>query len=1118
MAGDGIPRCFVAFPSGTRSINNVLSVGSVVVAPCSGDEGVLNNTRMFLKTGTAQGGGGPEFKACDSWPKLSKAFREHGLDWENLVYVGDDGEEHNAMHILSANPLEGVGKKRKTFLPPPAVSQWAEGIAASLLPPLLPSPTSTRPQVMYGEEEAGDEEADGEQRENATLELDSLFDKTPLLEAEAGGGGGDYLTGSNPYFGLLTAQPPLPIDNGNSACPPDFRDECLELLSSERPGNPMPHQLQGAHWLHLLHRSGRPGAILADSPGVGKTLQILLFVLMHPGTDLHGSADVNRATLVACPDSIVEQWMGEAKKWAPSTFKCRTFEGGAIEEGVDMLVIGFSKLMQELHKLAAAPRATRRHAKAPLPTSPLACGFVRIVLDEVQICKGNTALALHHIPTLRRVVASGTPADDLSSLKHLLRFVLPDFEGVRTDVEALFRDRSIAPPSESLAAVLAALRGTCMYRPDAGERMKASIPVIRTDVLYDPSPLEVAMRKACREYMVTTRNVVHLGNGLFRGDEMHVKLGLVAEVRDQMKENMQRHASEQCSQALSLAFPPPAGARSTTDNFVEDYLSHVLSPGDVATILRNNEAISAFRNGLECATEVAMDNGVLQFMRPSPPLPHRACDVMTLSIISDVFVTEESRRNFGEHLQSVRQAEDNAVSVMQAWSGGGYTFAKARDDSMRKRVKSLMLRKQVLRLMECIGTKVVCSLCFLRALAIQKDMTILYSLVLPFLGLNANEDGFRLHALQRILDPDINANELRCASAVRSVTHFAASMVQCSVDHPCTSADPRAYIQADAARDRCVDEFRARITVGMLKVWSGSDDSAKQYMQDVALLHQASLHLTLVRIIEAVSTRNHARLDERLRPYFPIDPSSCPLNEAFSAFLTRSLKRHFYGRTEWTMSIFGTMLNTTRGSRLSQLDVLPPPWSAEDAGRRLCAWRSLQDAMRAVHGIPACINASRAEQAVSLRAASEEGGGTPLVIPDSVWRVPLDPMMSDTKTTRFLQLVLNRLDDTSVVVFCATKQRCNDLALLLGGLEGHTVSCFTLKKKKDGDVCKFLESDRGVLFIDLSTSSAGLTLVTSNVLIFFDDPGTAAQREQAEARVRRTGQTRPVEIFSFEEA
>ena len=174
--------------------------------------------------------------------------------------------------------------------------------------------------------------------------------------------------------------------------------------------------------------------------------------------------------------------------------------------------------------------------------------------------------------------------------------------------------------------------------------------------------------------------------------------------------------------------------------------------------------------------------------------------------------------------------------------------------------------------------------------------------------------------------------------------------------------------------------------------------------------------------------------------------------------------------------------------------------------------------MRAVHGIPACINASRAEQAVSLRAASEEGGGTPLVIPDSVWRVPLDPMMSDTKTTRFLQLVLNRLDDTSVVVFCATKQRCNDLALLLGGLEGHTVSCFTLKKKKDGDVCKFLESDRGVLFIDLSTSSAGLTLVTSNVLIFFDDPGTAAQREQAEARVRRTGQTRPVEIFSFEEA
>jgi hypothetical protein len=125
--------------------------------------------------------------------------------------------------------------------------------------------------------------------------------------------------------------------------------------------------------------------------------------------------------------------------------------------------------------------------------------------------------------------------------------------------------------------------------------------------------------------------------------------------------------------------------------------------------------------------------------------------------------------------------------------------------------------------------------------------------------------------------------------------------------------------------------------------------------------------------------------------------------------------------------------------------------------------------------------------------------------------------MCDTKTTRFLQLVLNCLDDTSVVVFCATKHCCNDLARLLSGLEGRSVPCFTLKKK-DGGVDKFLESDRGVLFLDLSTSSAGLTLVTSNVLIFFDAPGTAAQREQAEARVRRTGQGMPVEVFSFEEA
>jgi len=83
-----------------------------------------------------------------------------------------------------------------------------------------------------------------------------------------------------------------------------------------------PHQREGVQFLYECVMGYRghagKGAILADSMGLGKTLQCisLLYTLLKQGP--YGGKPVIQRALVVCPSTLVKNWNKEFKKWLGS--------------------------------------------------------------------------------------------------------------------------------------------------------------------------------------------------------------------------------------------------------------------------------------------------------------------------------------------------------------------------------------------------------------------------------------------------------------------------------------------------------------------------------------------------------------------------------------------------------------------------------------------------------------------------------------------------------------------------------------------------------------------------------------------------------------------------------
>lgn len=158
--------------------------------------------------------------------------------------------------------------------------------------------------------------------------------------------------------------------------------------------NLYPYQAEGVRALSAA-LADRPGFLLADEPGLGKTAQALAWLDNEPG--------LARA-LVACPASVAGVWQSEAARWSSVPWTRVEVVKGACPDGPGLFIASYD-------------RARRMPRPAP---------FDAVIADEAHALKNLAAArtqAIHALPRRRTLLLTGTPVlsrpEELWSLLHL---------------------------------------------------------------------------------------------------------------------------------------------------------------------------------------------------------------------------------------------------------------------------------------------------------------------------------------------------------------------------------------------------------------------------------------------------------------------------------------------------------------------------------------------------------------------------------------------------------------------------------------------------------------------------------------------------------------------------
>lgn len=190
------------------------------------------------------------------------------------------------------------------------------------------------------------------------------------------------------------------------------------------------------------------GGILAEEMGLGKTIEILGLILLHPRPSqlmLNSPEDAacltsSGATLIVVPESLRAQWMSEisqhapglAVKYYPGRKKLAEMNEDELVKdlsGYDVVITTYRILSAEMHYAAAPSGRPRRHERAyQRLNSPLQqISWWRVCLDEAQMVGGGfsaTAKVARGIPRVNSWALTGTPVkNDVKDLRGLLLFL-----------------------------------------------------------------------------------------------------------------------------------------------------------------------------------------------------------------------------------------------------------------------------------------------------------------------------------------------------------------------------------------------------------------------------------------------------------------------------------------------------------------------------------------------------------------------------------------------------------------------------------------------------------------------------------------------------------------------
>jgi len=237
-----------------------------------------------------------------------------------------------------------------------------------------------------------------------------------------------------------SAELPEPGDTG-----PSLRDRLRVLLSPpldallpsegsvlDWPGDLLPFQLDGVRVL-----VSKPEVLLADDMGLGKTIQAIaaLRILFHERAV--------ESALVVAPASLVYQWRGEIKKWAPE-LRVSTIKGSAQQRTMAWAY--------PAHVFVTTYESLRSDHTADLNCGPRRRTWGVAILDEAQKIKNRdtaASAACKSLPRLRSWALTGTPLENaIEDLASIMEFLQPNVAGdavppLPVDLNLLDRHRGL---------------------------------------------------------------------------------------------------------------------------------------------------------------------------------------------------------------------------------------------------------------------------------------------------------------------------------------------------------------------------------------------------------------------------------------------------------------------------------------------------------------------------------------------------------------------------------------------------------------------------------------------------------------------------------------------------
>jgi E3 ubiquitin-protein ligase SHPRH len=238
---------------------------------------------------------------------------------------------------------------------------------------------------------------------------------------------------------------------------PSFVNTLTASLSSERPEK------------FSYHVSG---GLLAEEMGLGKTVEIIALISLNRRINFDETVSQNseqpheprpsQATLIICPNSILQQWISEFEKHAPSlrvlhyqgvpknNYKEETVQLlNDITTGYDVVLTTYKTLGKEIYFATDPPDRSRRRARQYVrKKSPLVqVQWWRVCLDEAQMLESgvtNAAQVACLLPRVHSWAVSGTPLrKDVQDICGLLIFL--DFQSFH-DVSHLSRHVAVNRP------------------------------------------------------------------------------------------------------------------------------------------------------------------------------------------------------------------------------------------------------------------------------------------------------------------------------------------------------------------------------------------------------------------------------------------------------------------------------------------------------------------------------------------------------------------------------------------------------------------------------------------------------------------------------------------------